>query len=342
MGLDQFVHDRRPVWSHLAGIVAAAYRRGVRRLPPADVYDMVHLYRDVSADLARLRSLDADPQLVSEVNRLVARAHAQIYRGVRGKSYSVLSFFLVRYPQLFRETWRFTFASFLISALFAGLAYRTVQTHPDLVADVMGPMMASEFRGDKKPSDIKDRFRAVSSPVLSSFVTGNNIMVALKAFALGITFGLGTVYVLLYNGMMVGGIAGAYAKSGIAADLWLTLLPHGALELSAIVVAGGAGLLLGYSLWCPGQRTRRRALREDAIKAGQLAVGLIPAFLVAGFFEGFVTPNDVMPEPFKAGLGVAVAVAFWLYLFLGGRQANAAARSASLRTSSAVSATGID
>lgn len=320
MGLDQFVRQRRPVWDRLAAIVAEAYRRGVRRVPPSDVNEMLHLYRDVSADLARLRALEADSGLINEINRLVARAHGQVYRGVRRKSFSVLEFFLVRYPQLFRETWKFTFASLVISLLFAGIAYRTVQTHPDLVADVMGQWMAHEFRGEKTAQDIKARFRMVSSPLLSSFVTGNNIMVALKAFALGLTFGVGTVLVLMYNGMMVGGIAGAYAKSGVAADLWLTLLPHGALELSAIVIAGGAGLLVGYSLWCPGQRTRRRALREDALKAVQIAVGLIPAFMVAGFFEGFITPSDAMPDGLKAGLGVAVAVAYWLYLFLGGRQ----------------------
>ncbi len=319
MGLDQFVRDRRPVWDRLSKIVTEAYRRGVRRLPAADAGDMVHLYRDVSADLARLRALEADPHLVNEINRLVARAHGQIYRGARRKSYSLLQFFLVRYPRLFRETGRFTFASFLICVLFAGLAYRTVQSHPELVADVMGPMIGAEVRGEKTAQDIKARFRMVSSPILSSAVTGNNIMVALKAFALGITFGIGTVFVLMYNSMMVGGIAGAYAKSGVAKDLWMTLLPHGALELSAIVVAGGAGLLLGYSLWCPGQRTRRRALREDALKAVQLAVGLIPAFIVAGFFEGFITPSDRMPEPLKVGMGVSIAVVFWLYLFLGGR-----------------------
>ena len=323
MGLDQFVRERRPVWDRLATIVAEAYRRGVRRVPPGEVNEMLHLYRDVSADLARLRALEADSGLINEINRLVARAHGQIYRGVRRKSFSILEFFLVRYPQLFRETWKFTFASLVISLLFAGIAYRTVQTHPDLVADVMGQWMGHEFRGEKTAQDIKGRFRMVSSPVLSSFVTGNNIIVALQAFALGITFGVGTVYVLMYNGMMVGGIAAAYAKSGVAADLWLTLLPHGALELSAIVIAGGAGLLVGYSLWCPGQRTRRRALREDALKAVQIAVGLIPAFMVAGFFEGFITPSDALPDALKAGLGVAVAVVYWLYLFLAGRQLSA-------------------
>ena len=320
MSLDQFVRDRRPAWDKLSAIVAQAYRRGVRRLPAADANDMVHLYRDVSSDLARLRSLEADPGLITEINRLVARAHGQIYRSAGRKSYSFLQFFLVRYPQLFRETWKFTFASFLISILSAGIAYRTVLTHPELVADLMGPGIGHEIIGEKTAADIKTRFRVPPHAILSSFVTGNNIMVALKAFALGITLGIGTVYVLMFNGMMVGGIGGAYARSGVAADLWMTLLPHGALELSAIVVAGGAGLLLGFSIWCPGQRTRRRALREDALKACQLAIGLIPAFMVAGFFEGFITPTDVLPDAVKVSLGVAVAVVFWLYLFLGGRE----------------------
>ena len=100
----------------------------------------------------------------------------------------------------------------------------------------------------------------------------------------------------------------------------MVILPHGALELSAVVIAGGAGLLLGYSLWCPGQRTRRRALGEEAVRAVQLAVGLIPAFVVAGIFEGFVTPSDAIPEPLKVILGVAAAVVFWLYLLLAGRR----------------------
>lgn len=320
MSLDQFIRDRRPEWEKLESIVALSDRRGVRRLQPEAAHTLVHLYRDVSADLARLRALDASPELVSQINRLVARAHGQIYRSAGRKSHSIAEFFLVHYPRLFRETWRFTFASFLISCLFAGIAYRMVQTHPDLVADIMGPQMAQEFRGEKTADDIKTRFRVPPHAILSSLVTGNNIVVALKAFALGITFGIGTVYVLMFNGMMVGGIAGAYARSGVARDLWMTLLPHGALELSAIVVAGGAGLMLGYSLWCPGQRTRRRALREDAMKAGQLVIGLIPAFMVAGFIEGFITPNDSLPDVFKVILGVLIAVVFWLFLCLGGRR----------------------
>ena len=164
--------------------------------------------------------------------------------------------------------------------------------------------------------------------MLSSLVTTNNIQVAFNAFALGVTFGVGTVYVLVVNGAMLGGYSGSFGESGLGRELWLTILPHGALELSAIIVAGAAGLLIGFGLWCPGRRTRLRALREDALAAVKLVAGLVPAFMVAGFFEGFVTPSDLLSPELKAGLGVAVAAVFWFYILAAGRPPVSEARAA--------------
>ncbi len=202
------------------------------------------------------------------------------------------------------------------------MAFFTVQNSPEVVADILGN--DTEFYGPKSVADIRERFGHEGNPVFSSLVIGNNVRVAVLAFALGITFAAGTVYVTVLNGAMLGGSAGAFAKSGIHWQLWAVILPHGALELSAVVVAGGAGLLWGYGLWCPGQRTRRRALREDGIRAMMLALGLVPAFAVAGLFEGLVTPSDAIPEGLKVALGVAAAAIFWLYLLLGGRVRKAA------------------
>jgi uncharacterized membrane protein SpoIIM required for sporulation len=317
MSVEQLVGERRPAWDRLGAIVDRAYRRGPRRLSADELYDLIHLYRDASADLARLRAFEADPALVDQINRLVTRAHAQIYlREDRARS-GIVAFFGRDYPRLFRETWGFTFASFLVSALFVAIGYRTVERHPETVADLLGGGV-QEFRGEKTAADIRGRFQAVPFPLMSSFVTWNNIKVALTAAALGITFGIGTLYVLMVNGVMLGGFAGAYAKSGVADVFWLTILPHGVLELSAIVIAGGAGLLMGYALWCPGLRTRRRALRDESMRALKLAAGLIPAFLVAGFLEGFVTPSDQIADGWKAGLGIAVGCVFWAYLLLAG------------------------
>ncbi len=280
--------------------------------------ELIRLYRETAADLARLRTLRADPHEVAYVNRLVAASHGLIYRGAPRASGGVLRFFLVEYPRLVRQTWAFSLASFLISASLAGMAFVTVQRSPEIVTDIMGGG-DEEFVDRRTGEDIRGRFQKVSSPVLSSFVTANNIRVALLAFALGITFGLGTIYVLAINGVMLGGFAGAYARSGVGADFWITVMPHGTLELSAIVLAGGSGLLMGYSLWCPGNRSRRLALRESAIVAMKLAVGLVPAFIVAGLIEGFITPSQEISEPAKLGIGILAAAVFWTYWLLGGR-----------------------
>jgi uncharacterized membrane protein SpoIIM required for sporulation len=202
---------------------------------------------------------------------------------------------------------------------FALMAHSSVQQHPEIVADILGGA-EHEVRGDHRSGDFAKRFRDMPSPMLSSFVTSNNIRVALDAFALGVTFGLGTLYVLIVNGAMIGGFSGAFAKSGIAEEFWMTVLPHGALELSAVSIAGGAGLMVGYALWCPGRRTRLRALRDESLLAVQLAAGLIPAFVVAGLFEGFVTPNAALTSEVKVALGLAAAAVFWSYLLVAGRQ----------------------
>jgi uncharacterized membrane protein SpoIIM required for sporulation len=316
MNLDQLLQQRRPAWKQLATILDHVYRRGPRRTPPEEVQKLLELYRQASADLARLRAAGGDPEDIRYLNRLVTRAHGQIYRHRHDRGPGLAAFLRNTFPQLVWESRYFIFASLLIGVLFAGMAYHTVRTSPDIVTDIMQGG-DREFRGTKTVADIHDRFRVVPAPLLTSFVTTNNIKVALFAFAAGITFGLGTIYVLAVNGTMLGGLAGACSQSGVGTDFWMTILPHGALELSAIVVAGGSGLMIGYALWCPGQRTRRRALREEVTKAAQIVVGLIPAFVVAGMIEGFVTPSDQLSATTKLALGIAVAVAFWLYCGLG-------------------------
>ena len=315
---EKIVSDRASEWERLERIVNRGLKSGPERLDPSDLNEAIHLYREISADLAILRTSEADPKLVERVNRLLARGHGLLYRGSDPrKNWSLLRFYRQTFPRVFRQTWKCTLASFVCAALFYCMAYQAVRDRPDVAADILGGM-DSEFKGAKTAGDIQDRFKAVSSSVLSSSVTANNIRVALNAFALGITFGVGTIYILIVNGTMLGGMAGAFSESGMEWIFWSTVLPHGALELSAIVVAGGAGLVIGYSLWCPGRRTRTRALREEAVKAVQIAFGLIPAFILAGFMEGFVTPSDAIPQGLKVTLGVALAVVFWVYLLIGG------------------------
>lgn len=312
-----------PAWKELDRIATLMFRKGVRSAGPADASRLLQLYQQASADLASLRTMEADADMVRWLNRLVVRVHGLVYRGrSTGRKFSIVTFFVTTFPRIFRECWRQMAASFVICAVVYALAYSAVGDDPTLVADILGGM-DGEFSGPKKAQDITERFhnieRTGNESIAASFITTNNIKVALVAFALGITMGIGTVYILIVNASMLGGIAGAFSRSGIESVFWATVLPHGALELSVIVIAGGAGLVIGWALWHPGERTRRRALREEAMKATLLAVGLIPAFIVAGMIEGFITPSTTIPVAAKVTLGVTVALVYWAYLLISGR-----------------------
>lgn len=327
---DELIAARRPKWNELNQLVETLVRRGPRRLTGDQPRQFIYLYREASADLARLKAINADPDIVRGVNRLVTRAHGHLYARRERARLSLLGFFGSDFPRLFRRRWRYSAASLGITLFFAVLGYVSVQDNPSMVADILGGA-EWEFRGEKSGAEFLDRFERTPSPLLSGMVTTNNIMVALTAYALGITFGIGTFYVLIVNGAMLGGFAGAHAQHGAGGDFWSIVLVHGGLELTAILIAGGAGLIMGHALWCPGRRTRIRALREEARDAARLVLGLIPAFIVAGFLEGFVTPAEGIPQMVKLSLGLAVMLVFWAYLAIAGQSRDSTTEHADLR-----------
>jgi len=155
-------------------------------------------------------------------------------------------------------------------------------------------------------------------PVMATSIIANNVQVTFAAFAMGITFGLGTVLVLVTNGVSLGGVMGLYVSKGIGSLLVKFVAPHGVLELSAICIAGGAGLLLAAALLIPGNRPRSEALRDNARRAIRLIAASTVMLLVAGSLEGFVSPIETWPLSWKLGVSAVTAVAFAIYL-MGGR-----------------------
>jgi uncharacterized membrane protein SpoIIM required for sporulation len=160
---------------------------------------------------------------------------------------------------------------------------------------------------------------------LSTFILVNNIQVAFLAFALGITFGIGTVYLVVQNAVLIGLLAGAYTSVGKAGVFWALVLPHGLLELTAIAIAAGAGLRMGWSLIDPGERRRSMAVAEEARDAAMVVLGVLPAFGVAAVVEGFLTGTSV-PDPVEIGIGAGLAVLYVAVLFAPARGSKAAGR----------------
>jgi uncharacterized membrane protein SpoIIM required for sporulation len=173
-------------------------------------------------------------------------------------------------------------------------------------------LIAEEEFADYYSSDAAQNFAGT--------VTINNIQVAFLAFALGVVPLVGTSWVLALNGLNVGVMAAVMHRAGEGAQFWGLILPHGLLEISAIVVAGAAGLRLSWALVAPGDRTRVDAFREEGLRAVVIVMGLALCFIAAGFIEGFVTPSG-LPTALRIGVGVAALSVFVVAVVLLGSRA---------------------
>jgi len=151
------------------------------------------------------------------------------------------------------------------------------------------------------------------APSLSAYILLNNVLVAFFAFALGITLCVGTIVVLIRNALMLGLLAGSFQVVGNAGSFWALILPHGVLELTAICIAAGAGLRMGWALIDPGDRPRGRALRDETREAVVVVIGVIPAFVVAAVIEGFMT-GTALPDVLEIAIGVGLAGLYVAFL----------------------------
>lgn len=316
----RFLELRSAAWDRLEVLVRKAGRHGVRRLTDAELHELTRLYPAVAVDVARARLHELDPSLQQRINHLAIGAHGLLYRRRRARLLRpVVRFFRHDYPQLFRRQWAFiALAIAVFLAGFAG-AYASSRMRP-ATAYLFVPceMDLPDGQPGVSAEDISERFRGMPNPPMAAGVMSNNISVAFNAFALGITAGVGACYVVLFNAMMLGGFAGHFANHHLAYTFWSFILPHGLLEIFAILIAAAAGLRLGAALAVPGGLTRMASLRRGAREAVLLVLGTIPMFAAAGVVEGFVTPS-YLPDGLKLAIGVVLWAMVLMYLLVWGR-----------------------
>lgn len=277
------------------------------------------MYRQTAADLSNARERRVDAQLAAYLNQLLGRAHNLVYSGARPRSRGLFAFFTTTFPQVFRRTWRYTAAA---TAIFAagGLAGAALSlADPGFQRFLLGgEMMDTIERREMWTHGI-----LAVKPLASSAIATNNLSVSFAAFALGITAGVGTTWLMLLNGVLIGTIGVACFRAGLGVSLWSFVAPHGALELPAIFIAGGAGLILGRAIVNPGLLPRRDAVAEAGALSIRLLLGVIPLLLVAGAIEGFVSPVPIPPAT-KFVIGAAMFALLCLYLGAAGSGSPAA------------------
>lgn len=315
MDVDRFVATSQPTWDRLDTLIRRA-RGGVRRLSPAELDELVGLYQQVSTHLSLARTVYREPALTARLTQLTARAAALVY-GTRTRTWRALGdFFTTTFPAALWHARAFIAVATALFLIPAALLALWLPRSP-AVLDAVAPQ---ELR-ETYPEEFENYYSENPSAVFAATVTTNNIQVGFMAFAAGIAFCVLTALVLLLNGANLGFAAGLLAAAGELPRLWL-ILPHGLLELTAVFVAGGAGLRLGWTLIDPGDRLRGAALVEEGRRAIVVVLGLVLVFGVAGLIEGFVT-GSALPLALRVGIGAVVWVAFCAYAVLGGRAAAA-------------------
>jgi len=309
----RWLEKRKPYWARLEQLVQVS-GRGVSALLHSELQEHGLLYRQNASDLAAVREDPSSKQLAVYLNQLLGRSHNLIYHGHKAKVSGIVRFYGATYPRVFRETLPQTLLSLAIFAV-TGLAAWIVTIHdPGFAHRVLGPsMMETIERREMWTHSI-----VTVKPLASSGIMTNNLSVAFSTFALGITGGIGTIWMIAMNGLLIGVIGAATWKAGMALQLWSFVAPHGVLELPAIFIAGGAGLEIARGLLFPGLLPRRQSLARAGGRAARLLLGTIPMLVIAGVIEGFFSPSAA-PVKMKFLLAAALFAALLSYLFFANR-----------------------
>ncbi|WP_436793094.1 stage II sporulation protein M [Actinospongicola halichondriae] len=315
MDVDRFISMHKPAWDRLA-YLSKRGRNGGKSLEPDELDELVHLYQRVSGHLAHARVAYRDPSLDARLTTIVADANAAIYSTRTSAATAIRRFVFSSFPGAVWRIRRFVLASALLT-LVPGILVGAWIANSDAALDASGP---EAVRAAYVEEEFADYYSSEPAAQFAAGVTFNNIRVAITAFALGIFACVGTAAILVFNGANVGVAGGLFAAVGEQGRFWGLILPHGLLELTAVIVAGGAGLRLGWALIDPGDRTRIGALTDEGRRSVLVVLGLIGAFVVAGLIEGFVTGSP-LPTAARIAVGVAVEAAFLAYIFRFGRSA---------------------
>lgn len=306
MDIDAFVAAHQGAWWRLQQLTERA--RKLSQMSPDELDEMVHLYQRCGANLANARvEYAADSALVNRLTLLVSDAHGVLY-GQRDTEVrrGLIQFATLTFPAAIYSLRRYILVAALLTIVPWAVFQIWLAVSP-AAFDVSAPDGAAEQYINQ---DFEDYYSNQPSQNFATQVFLNNIRVGFLAFAAGALLCVVTVALLVWNGANVGMAGGLFTHVGQWDKFWGLILPHGMLEISAVVVAGAAGLRIGWSIIDPGDRPRTQAFVEEARRSGSVLIGLVVAFLMAAIVEGFVTGRP-WPTAVRIGIGAGMFLLFW-------------------------------
>ena len=317
MDLDAFAAEHRAGWARLDALT-----RRRRHLTGEEIDELVRLYQQTATQLSALQSAGLDPALAAQLSSQLARSRAAISGAPSAGWRAVGQFAAISFPAAaYRVRWWWLGCA-AGSALVAVLIGVRVAGSPAIQASLLSKSAAAKLVFHQ----FRHYYSAYNGQSFAARVWTNNLVVAAETVVFGLLLGLPVLFVLFENAANVGVIGGLMASYGKSGEFWTYILPHGMLELSAVLLASGAGLRLGWAVIDPGHRPRSRALAEEGRALVTIALGLVAVLFVSGLIEAFVTPSP-LPAWARIGIGAVAELAFLGYVLLIGRRAVAAGES---------------
>ncbi len=319
MTRDQFINKRRPDWRRFELLLAEAEGSRTTKLTGEQIGELSALYRALCFDLSLIQSRDWGTSMSRYLNSLVSRGHNCLYRSQPGSFRAVFDFIVAEFPRLLRANAAYFWLALALFVIPGAVSGTVVALDPSQVGRIMPGQYQAQFenmysKSIGENSSGSDEGRAA----MAGFYVHNNVGIAFKCFALGSFAGIGTMIVLVYNSIFLGTITGFLVGRGHSHNFFEFVVGHGSFELTAIVISGAAGLVLGHAMVHPGKQTRRDALRERGLVSVKLALGAGVMLGLAAIIEAFWSPSGASFSV-KMVVGAALLIIVVLYLSLAGR-----------------------
>lgn len=324
MRQEQFVARYQHEWQALEHWLATRgdNPRSGRGQPAADGLndeDIPQHYRRLCQQLALARKRGYSPQLVARLQLLMQQGHRLLYRTPPPRWRRALEFLFADFPQLVRSQARSMWVATALFVVPLVGTFALVQWYPQFIHLLMDNTQIAAMERMYDPAAPHLGRDSGTDWMMFGYYIMNNISIGLRTFASGLLAGVGTVLILLFNGLTIGAVAGHLQHVGHGEPFWRFVVGHGAFELTAIVIAGGAGLQLGMKLLAPGRRRRIDALIEGGVIGARLCLGVAAMLLVAAFIEAFWSSIAEIPAWGKFAVAAVLWSAVFAWLWRGGR-----------------------
>jgi uncharacterized membrane protein SpoIIM required for sporulation len=308
--LGEWIKQNQSDWARLEHLIAQVPHR---KLKKEELDELARLYRAVSSQYSFLQTYYSKHETATYLKNLVIQAHNLLYSGSKEHYlHKIKQFYFTTFPALLIQRIRpFALSAFILACGFLVAFFLTLQNQN--YATLFFP---EDFVKHVNPNEAG----SVWDPLVASGeIMANNIQVAFFCFAYGALLGIGTVWMLFSNGLLIGALAALYFSKNGSYIFWAYILPHGVIELTAIFIAGAAGLSLAYRIFVPGEMPRIQAIIQEGRVTIRLILGVIPMFVVAAIIEGFITPA---PWSLASKYFVALITLLLLVVYFGRKREN--------------------